>query len=73
MVAQQLDHRVEVVTGEGDLVALLVELVLPGPVRGCTPPSLGPVLKMSQPGDVSMKFHPMTSRKKARVAGGSSL
>src|SRR4029077_11838144 len=44
-------------------------------VVGCTPTSLGPLLKMSQPppeAGSSTLGHPSTSRRKARVAGGSS-
>jgi hypothetical protein len=41
---------------------------------GCTPSSLGPVSKMSQPGTSgsSTNGHPSTSRKNALVAAGSS-
>ena len=44
-------------------------------VVGCTPTSLGPLRKMSQPPPESGSStfgHPSTSRRKARVAGGSS-
>ena len=41
---------------------------------GCTPSSLGPVLKMSQPGTSGSSTHgqPRTSRRNSRVATGSS-